>query len=198
MFSVKDMQSSGKCHYACKELIEKIVKKEIISRHELNIAKKELSSRYKLESLLSNSIILKAAKPNEKQHILSLLRLKPVRTISGVAVIAAMTSPAPCPHGRCVPCPGGPESRFHSPQSYMGDEPAARRAFENNFDPYKQVSSRLKQLSEIGHEIEKVELIVMGGTFTSRSLCYQEWFVKQALEAMNDFYQEQKKNSMFQ
>ncbi len=182
------MGSDGnQCMQACRELIEKIVKKEINSEYELNIAKKRLSSRYRLKALPSNSMILRVAKQNEKP-MLGLLQLKPVRTISGVAVIAAMTSPEPCPHGRCVPCPGGPESKFHSPQSYMGDEPAARRAFENNFDPYKQVSSRLKQLSEIGHPVEKAELIVMGGTFTSRSLCYQEWFVKRALEAMNDFY----------
>jgi len=69
----------------------------------------------------------------------------------------------------------------------MGAEPAARRAFENHFDPYKQVESRLRQLSEIGHPVEKAELIVMGGTYTSRALCYQEWFVKRAIEAMNDF-----------
>lgn len=173
---------------ASRELIEKLLRKEITNEHELNAAKKAISVRYKLSSLLSNSQILAAAKEEEKMQVLELLQLKPVRTISGVAVISAMTSPAPCPHGLCIPCPGGPASKFNSPQSYMGAEPAARRAFENNFDPYMQVSSRLKQLSQIGHPIEKAELIVMGGTFTSRMLCYQEWFIKRAIEAMNDFY----------
>lgn len=172
---------------ACRELIEKLLRKEITNKQELSAAKKEISIRHKLSSLPGNSQILAAAKGEEKQHVLELLKLKPVRTISGVAVIAAMTSPAPCPHGLCVPCPGGPESKFRSPQSYMGAEPAARRAFENDFDPYMQVLSRLKQLSQIGHPVEKAELIVMGGTFTSRALCYQEWFVKRAIEAMNDF-----------
>ncbi len=173
---------------AYRELVEQILRKEITNQHQLNAAKKAVSLRYKLSSLPSNSQILASAKDTEKKDILELLQLKPVRTLSGVAVIAAMTSPAPCPHGLCVPCPGGPGSRFQSPQSYMGAEPAARRAFENDFDPYMQVTSRLKQLSQIGHPVEKAELIIMGGTFTSRTLCYQQWFVKRAIEAMNDFY----------
>jgi len=174
---------------AARELIEKLLRNEITDEKGLNEGKKAVSVRYKLSSLLSNSQVLGAAKDeDERQHVLELLQLKPVRTISGVAVISAMTSPAPCPHGLCVPCPGGPGSKFQSPQSYMGAEPAARRAVENNFDPYLQVSSRLKQLSQIGHPVEKAELIVMGGTFTSRTLCYQEWFVKRAIEAMNDFH----------
>jgi elongator complex protein 3 len=173
---------------ASRDLVEKLLRKEITSEQELNAAKKAVSISFKLSSLLSNSRILAEAKDDEKEYVLDLLQLKPVRTLSGVAVIAAMTSPAPCPHGLCVPCPGGPASKFNSPQSYMGAEPAARRAFENNFDPYQQVTSRLRQLSEIGHPIEKAELIVMGGTYTSRTLCYQEWFVKRAIEAMNDYY----------
>ena len=149
---------------ASRELVEQILRKEITSEQGLNAAKKAVSIQYKLSSLLSNSRILAQAKDDEKEYVLDLLQLKPVRTLSGVAVIAAMTSPAPCPHGLCVPCPGGPASKFNSPQSYMGAEPAARRAIENDFDPYKQVTSRLKQLSEIGHPIEKAELIIMGGT----------------------------------
>ncbi|MCZ7381835.1 MAG: tRNA uridine(34) 5-carboxymethylaminomethyl modification radical SAM/GNAT enzyme Elp3 [Candidatus Methanoperedens sp.] len=174
---------------AARDIIEQLLRKDITDEKGLNAAKKAASIRYKLSFLMGNSQILAAARDeDEKERVLELLQLKPVRTISGVAVIAAMTSPAPCPHGLCVPCPGGIESKFHSPQSYMGAEPAAKRAFENNFDPYLQVSSRLKQLSQIGHPIEKAELIVMGGTYTSRTLCYQEWFIKRCIEAMNDFY----------
>ncbi|SNQ60057.1 tRNA uridine(34) 5-carboxymethylaminomethyl modification radical SAM/GNAT enzyme Elp3 [Candidatus Methanoperedens nitratireducens] len=177
--------------YACRDLVEQLLRKEITNEQELNAAKKEVSARYKLSSLPGNSMILAAAKDEERQEVIELLQLKPVRTISGVAVIAAMTSPAPCPHGLCIQCPGGPASKFHSPQSYMGAEPAARRAFENGFDPYMQVSSRLRQLLEIGHQVGKAELIIMGGTFTARALCYQEWFVNRAIEAMNDFYGEE-------
>lgn len=177
-----------KINSACRELVEKLLRKEITNEHELNAAKKEVSKRYKLSALPGNSQILVEAIDSEKNSVLEILQLKPVRTISGVAILAAMTSPAPCPHGLCLPCPGGPSSKFISPQSYMGAEPAARRAFENNFNPYNQVTSRLEQLSQIGHPVEKAELIVMGGTYTSRMLCYQEWFVKRAIEAMNDFY----------
>src|SRR3989304_3525922 len=174
---------------AAREIIEQLLRNEITDEKALNAAKKAASIRYKLSSLPANSLILAAARSDEeKQHVLELLKLKPVRTISGVAVIAAMTSPAPCPHGLCIPCPGGIDSKFRSPQSYMGAEPATKRAFENDFDPYLQVSSRLTQLSQIGHPVEKAELIVMGGTYTSRVLCYQEWFVKRCIEAMNDFY----------
>ncbi|MBU4139168.1 MAG: tRNA uridine(34) 5-carboxymethylaminomethyl modification radical SAM/GNAT enzyme Elp3, partial [Euryarchaeota archaeon] len=96
---------------ASRELIEQILRKEITSEQELNAAKKAASVRYKLSSILSNSRILAAAKDEEKPAVLELLQLKPIRTLSGVAVVAAMTSPAPCPHGLCLPCPGGPSSK---------------------------------------------------------------------------------------
>jgi elongator complex protein 3 len=108
---------------------------------------------------------------------------KPVRTISGVAVVAVMTSPYPCPHGRCIMCPRGD----NAPQSYTGNEPAAMRAARHDFDPYSQVAARLTQLSQTGHRVGKVELIVMGGTITARDLSYQRWFVGRCLEAMNDY-----------
>ena len=98
-----------------------------------------------------------------------------------------MTSPQMCPHGKCLYCPGGPASEFSSSQSYTGHEPAAARGVQNDYDPYGQVTLRLNQLREIGHPVDKVELILMGGTMTARSHDYQEWFVKRALEAMNDF-----------
>ncbi len=172
---------------ACRELVELVLAGDITSLGELNRAKKAISSRYNLSKLPRNSDILAAAGDDEKELVRETLQRKPVRTISGVAVVAVMSSPYKCPHGLCVPCPGGPESIFESPQSYTGYEPAALRALQQDFDPYRQVTARLTQLKQIGHPIDKVELIVMGGTFTSRSLCYQEWFVRRCLEAMNDF-----------
>lgn len=172
---------------ACRELVELILVGDITSLGELNRAKKAISSRYTLSKLPRNSDILAVAGDDEREFVRETLQRKPVRTISGVAVVAVMSSPYKCPHGLCVPCPGGPESIFESPQSYTGHEPAALRALQQDFDPYRQVTVRLTQLKQIGHPIDKVELIVMGGTFTSRSLCYQEWFVRRCLEAMNDF-----------
>jgi elongator complex protein 3 len=172
---------------ACRSLIEAILNEEIADDIDLSKAKKEIALQCNLKKIPKNSEILAFASPEEKPIIKKFLQRKPVRTISGVAVIAVMTSPHPCPHGRCIPCPGGPESEFASPQSYTGREPAALRAFQENFDPYLQTTARLRQLKQIGHEVDKAELIIMGGTITARSLCYQEWFVKRCIEAMNNF-----------
>jgi elongator complex protein 3 len=106
-----------------------------------------------------------------------------MRTISGVAIVAVMTSPEECPHGSCIPCPGGPSN--NTPQSYTGHEPAALRAILNDFDPFYQTKNRLDQLKAIGHEVNKIDLIIMGGTFTSRTPYYQNWFVKRCFDALN-------------
>ncbi|WP_292390513.1 tRNA uridine(34) 5-carboxymethylaminomethyl modification radical SAM/GNAT enzyme Elp3 [Methanosarcina sp. UBA5] len=172
---------------ACREILEKVLAGEIENENQLNKAKKDVSKYYHLASLPRNGDVIIQGSNEEQATVKEFLRRKPVRTISGVAVIAVMTSPAPCPHGVCLPCPGGPNSTFKSPQSYMGREPAAMRAIQHGFDPYSQVKSRLSQLKDIGHDVEKVELIIMGGTFSARSLDYQEWFTKRCLEAMNDF-----------
>lgn len=174
---------------ASRAIVEKILRGEI-NREKLNEAKKKASVEHRLSSLPRNSDLLAACRDGEREELQEFLRLKPVRTISGVAVVAVMTSPAPCPHGTCVPCPGGPASMFGTPQSYLGREPATMRAIQNDYDPYLQVRSRLEGLWEIGHEVDKAELIIMGGTMTSRALCYQEWFVKRCLQAMNEYGEE--------
>lgn len=165
------------------KLLEAIRSGEVADRDELQRLKMKLCARYGSDKVPSNSEILALVTEEEKKAILPLLVKKPMRTASGVAVVAVMTSPYPCPHGKCAYCPGGVSN--DSPQSYTGKEPAARRAAMNRFDPYDQVESRLTQLEEIGHDTDKIDLIIMGGTFTSRNPQYQEWFVKRCLEAMN-------------
>jgi elongator complex protein 3 len=179
---------------ACEELVSLIVAGDVSTQDELNMAKKSVSLAYHLSKLPRNSDILKAAADGEYDQVLGILQKRPVRTISGVAVVAAMTSPHKCPHGKCVPCPGGVDSIFNSPQSYTGAEPAALRAVQEGYDPYRQVTARLTQLKQIGHDLDKVELIVMGGTITARPLDYQQWFVKRCLDAMNDFGAEASNN----
>jgi len=169
---------------ACSEIIDGILV-GAITRENLQNIKIEVSKRFGLSLLLSNSQIYNAADPQKRKLLQEVLQRKPVRTASGVAVIAVMTSPHPCPHGRCVPCPGGPP--FDTPQSYTGLEPAAKRGIQHEYDPYKQVRARLDQLQQTGHPIDKAELIVMGGTFTARKFEYQDWFIRRCLEAMNDF-----------
>jgi elongator complex protein 3 len=143
--------------------------------------------KYGLSAVPKNSAILAAAGPVEREQLRKILLVKPTRTLSGVAPVAVMTSPAPCPHGRCLPCPGGPAHPFRSPQSYTGEEPAALRAREHNYDPFAQVHARLEQFELLGHRVDKVELIVMGGTMTARPAEYQEQFVSRCIEAMNTY-----------
>ena len=167
-----------------RRIVEAIIAGDIKTEGDLESHKKDLSSRLGLPSLPSNADILSVALTAERDRLKSLVK-RPTRTLSGVAIIAAMTSPARCPHGICIPCPGG--LSCSSPQSYTGQEPAAMRASQHAFDPYGQIHARLQQLEEIGHGVDKAELIVMGGTFTSRPTGYQYWFVKRCLKAMNDY-----------
>ncbi len=167
-----------------RSIVDAILAGNIKTQADLESHKKDAASRLALASLPSNADILSTATLQERERLKMLVR-KPTRTLSGVAVIAAMTSPARCPHGTCVPCPGG--ILCSSAQSYTGREPAALRAAQHDYDPYRQVTARLVQLEEIGHPLDKSELIIMGGTITSRPLGYQHWFVKRCLQAMNDY-----------
>jgi elongator complex protein 3 len=164
-------------------LISLILDGSIGSKEELQKRKIALCRELGLDRVPANSETLAHVEEAMLPQVVPLLRRKPVRTLSGVAVVAVMTSPAPCPHGRCIYCPGGVEKG--TPQSYTGKEPAARRGERNDFDPYAQTADRLRQLAAIGHPTDKVDLIIMGGTFTSRSREYQLSFVKGCFDAMN-------------
>ncbi|AGN00241.1 histone acetyltransferase [Salinarchaeum sp. Harcht-Bsk1] len=171
---------------ACEELVERVLAGEL-ERDDVESAKLEVCSKYSASKVPKHTELLDRAPDGRRDELAEVLHRKPVRTASGVSPVAIMTSPAPCPHGKCLYCPGGPDSEFESSQSYTGLEPAAARGEQNDYDPYGQVTLRLNQLREIGHPVDKVELILMGGTMTARSHDYQEWFVKEALRAMNDF-----------
>lgn len=112
----------------------------------------------------------------------SSVRAKPVRSLSGVAPLSLLTKPFPCP-GRCVFCPND----VRMPKSYLSMEPGAQRATRNKFDPYAQTWNRLLAFARNGHPIDKIELIVMGGTFSAYPREYQRWFVRRTFEALNDF-----------
>jgi len=170
---------------AYREIISRILSLSDAGEEAVRAAKIAVCRKYSLPVVPKNSAILAAALPEEREILRRVLMVKPSRTLSGVAPVAVMTSPYPCPHGKCLPCPGGPDHPFHSPQSYTGEEPAAKRAREHNFDPFRQVQARLGQFEMLGHRVEKVELIVMGGTMTARPVEYQEEFVSRCIEAMN-------------
>jgi len=115
-------------------------------------------------------------------EIISFLRMKPVRTASGVAPVTVLTKPFPCP-GNCIFCP----SDVRMPKSYLSDEPGAQRAERNWFDPYMQTYQRLESLYTNGHSVDKVEIIVLGGTWSYYQEKYQIWFIKECFRAMNEF-----------
>jgi elongator complex protein 3 len=156
---------------------------ESLSRKTVNKIKNEICAKYHAERTPSNADILEVTIPEETEILRPFLQKRPVRTISGVAVVATMTTPHKCPHGKCAYCPGGPD--LGVPQSYTGYEPATMRGIQNEFDPFRQVDSRLTQLKTIGHSINKVEMIVMGGDWCSKPVEYQQFFVKGCLDAMN-------------
>src|SRR5258705_13129801 len=110
------------------------------------------------------------------------LRMRPVRTLSGVTPVTVLTKPFPCP-GTCVFCPND----VRMPKSYLADEPGAQRAEDNHFDPYLQTWNRLDAFWSMGHPTDKVELIVLGGTWSHHPEAYQRWFVSRCFDAMNDF-----------
>jgi len=167
-----------------REIIEALLNSsEPLSRRTVNKIKNRVCAKYHCETTPSNADLLEATIPEENDVLRPFLQKRPVRTVSGVAVVAAMTRPHECPHGKCAYCPGGPD--LGVPQSYTGYEPATMRGIQNEFDPYRQVESRLHQLKTIGHSINKVELIVMGGDWCSKPEDYQKFFVKGCLDAMN-------------
>ncbi|HEX6269401.1 MAG TPA: tRNA uridine(34) 5-carboxymethylaminomethyl modification radical SAM/GNAT enzyme Elp3 [Anaerolineales bacterium] len=122
-----------------------------------------------------------AGEIREDARLLERIRLKPVRTLSGVTTVTVLTKPYPCP-GKCIFCP----TDVRMPKSYLPDEPGAMRGLEHQFDPYAQVRSRIDQLQSVGHPTDKVELLILGGTWSSYKRDYQEWFVKRCFDAMND------------
>jgi len=119
--------------------------------------------------------------PEEDRELSNLLRIKPRRTASGVATITVITKPFPC-SGNCIFCPND----IRMPKSYMHNEPACQRAERNFFDPYMQVTARLRTLQEMGHATDKVELIVLGGTFSDYPQAYQIWFITRLFAALNE------------
>ncbi|MFC1728287.1 tRNA uridine(34) 5-carboxymethylaminomethyl modification radical SAM/GNAT enzyme Elp3 [Nanoarchaeota archaeon] len=168
--------------------IIKSIKKRRLSKDSIAKLKTKLCLKYKVKEIPTDIDILLNANPREVPKLRKYLMTKPTRTISGVAVCAIMTKPFKCPHGKCITCPGGVNSIFGSvPQSYTGNEPATMRGIRNNFDPYLQVFNRIEHYVILGQNPEKMELIVMGGTFPSFPKKYREDFITYALKAMNDF-----------
>ncbi|GFU00399.1 elongator complex protein 3 [Nephila pilipes] len=170
---------------------------ELIKAHKsntsvnLNRVKCEVSSKYGLQSQPKLVDIIAAVPPDYKKILLPKLKAKPVRTASGIVVVAVMCKPHRCPHinmtgNVCVYCPGGPDSDFeYSTQSYTGYEPTSMRAIRARYDPFLQTRHRLEQLKQLGHDVDKVEFIVMGGTFMSLPEDYRDYFIRNLHDALS-------------
>ena len=135
-------------------------------------------SKYTL--VLAYHQMVEAGELAEDPELLAKIRMKPSRTLSGVTTVTVLTSPWPCP-GNCIFCP----TDERMPKSYLPDEPGAARAFQNNFDPWLQVSSRIASYEAVGHPTDKIELLILGGSWTSYPWEYQQYFVKRCFDAMN-------------
>src|SRR6266446_5296754 len=166
------------------EILERLLALENPSKDDVNKVKIEVCRKYKSPFVPANSSILELLSDDLRPRLRPVLTDKQVRGMSGVTAVAVMPKPYGCPHGKCTYCPGGPEVGV--PRAYTGKEPAVMRALESKYDPFQQVKSRLSQLRHMGHFVDKVELILIGGTFPFMPRSYQEEFVKRCLDALND------------
>ena len=177
----------------CREILDEAKKNKVNDLRKFNSIKMQVLHRLKYNEIPKNATIDSIASEEDRKVFKKILSMKPVRTISGVAPIALMTDPYPCPHtikgiGPCTYCPGGPGSPFGDvPQSYTGKEPSTRRAIRNHYDPYLGVFNRLEHYVAMNSVPEKCEVILQGGTFPFSPHTYQDYFVKYLLKAMNDF-----------
>lgn len=163
-----DQEKISKQKYS--KLIKKFTKPDggIFSKDEIIFAYKKLAG--------TNGL------PPFDPKFVAKIKMKPVRTISGVTPVTVLTKPFPCP-GKCIFCPND----IRMPKSYLSDEPGAQRAERNWFDPYLQTYNRLQALQNIGHNFDKVEIIILGGTWSYYPENYQIWFIKECFRALNDF-----------
>ncbi len=171
-----------------KELLEASDRNETV---DLNKLKCQTAAKYGLPVQPRLTDIISAVPAQHRKLLLPKLRAKPVRTASGIAVVAVMCKPHRCPHiamtgNICVYCPGGPDSDFeYSTQSYTGYEPTSMRAIRARYNPYLQTKHRLEQLKQLGHSVDKVEFIVMGGTFMCLSEDYRDFFIRNLHDALS-------------
>jgi elongator complex protein 3 len=157
----------------------------ILAQHpRANKASREegLSGFYsKIELVTAYKQLCEAGELPFEREVLRRLQLKPVRTSSGVAPVTVLTKPAGCP-GHCIFCPDADGM----PKSYLPNEPGARRAAQCDFDPYRQMITRLTTFKSMGHAADKVELLILGGTWSAYSKQYRQWFVGRCLQALNE------------
>ncbi|MFX1518697.1 MAG: tRNA uridine(34) 5-carboxymethylaminomethyl modification radical SAM/GNAT enzyme Elp3 [Promethearchaeota archaeon] len=170
----------------CRGIIEDLINTlpEVVDVQFVQKLKKRHAKKYPSVGIVSNATILSHTTPEEKMILLPILKTKSMRTLSGIAVVAVMVKPYPCPNQSCIYCP----TFSDVPKSYTGHEPSTMRGIQNNYDPYLQVKTRLHQLELIGHATDKILLSLKGGTVTYLPYEYQLNFVHRCLEALCDVH----------
>ena len=165
-------------------IIKELFKSRMKTRDDLARLKRRVAKQYQVPCPTNVSLLKtyhelvrnKRLKPSKK--IESLLRTRPIRSLSGIVNVSVLTKPYPCP-GKCIYCP----SQKGVPKSYLSNEPAVMRAILNQYDPYKQVKMRIQALESTGHPTDKIELRIIGGTWSFYPKRYQAWFVKECFQA---------------
>ncbi len=151
------------------------------------LAKRKMAKKYRTQCPSNISLLkiyhelAKKGKIKKSLNFESLLKTRPIRSLSGIVNISALTKPYPCP-GKCLYCP----IERGIPKSYVSGEPAVERAKKLNFDPYLQTKKRIEMLESEGHPTDKIELRIIGGTWSYYPEAYQEWFIKKCFEACNE------------
>ena len=163
-----------------REIIGRLMRSEGLDYKKIDRIMKNTCEKHGLEDMPTKVELLSVCKSDERRRLEQLMKKKPIRTASGVSVITVVAKPAPCP-GTCIYCPKG----SNAPQSYTGMEPAIQRGIRNDYDPFLQTKDRLNQYKMTGHPTDKVEVIILGGTFLALDKDYQEWFTKRILDALN-------------
>ncbi len=161
-----------------------LVRARVKTRADLDSFKRRIAKKYKISCPTNIELLKTYHKLTKKRNkaIERLLCMRPVRSLSGIVNVSVLTKPYPCP-GKCIYCPEEPGI----PKSYLKEEPAVMRAILLKFDPYKQVQTRLRSLTITGHPIDKIELRIIGGTWSYYPRRYQNWFIKRCFQACNNF-----------
>ncbi len=174
---------------ATNEILQELEKRNISTLRELDRLKAEISHKHRLKQSPKLIHLFLSANKKQREKFSNLLVTKPVRTSSGVAPLALFAKPLACPpQAQCIFCPGGPDSIFGNvPKSYTGNEPASRRAARNLYDPYLQIFNRLEHYALLNQSFDKLEVIVMGGTFMYYPENYRKNFIASIYGAVNLF-----------
>ncbi len=165
-------------------ILQEVVAKPELTHDQLNKLQRKHHQMYGRDTLIRayREFAGEYGLPPYDAAVIERLRLKPMRTASGVTPVTVLTKPFPCP-GECIFCPND----VRMPKSYLSDEPGAQRAEQNSFDPYLQTYTRLATYHNTGHPTDKIEVIILGGTWSFYPETYQIWFVKRIFDALHDF-----------